>query len=159
MEGKGDDDDVDAATAAALAARFEAAATEATAVAALAQIEAHAVKMGANHFIGGPMAREAVNKIAKEKKGKMGGEWTSAVAKALGGVLGALAFMCDQCDKLPAAHFCRDCDEYLCVACNERHGEHRKKKLVGATLSVRLRTCAQPTFPRRPRPSARITRP
>jgi hypothetical protein len=70
MEEKGD------GAAAALVARFEAAATEAAAVAVLAEIKVLAEEKGANHFLGGPMAREAVNALAKEKKEAIGGEWT-----------------------------------------------------------------------------------
>ena len=154
MEGKGDDAD-EAAAAAALVARFEAAATEATAIEALAQIAAHAEEMGANHFLGGPMAREAVNALAKEMKEKIAKEWTPAVAKALGAVLKALATMCDVCDKRPATHFCQDCDEYLCIPCNEMHGEHRKKK--GHAVRA-LADNVPPTCPHHPRRRARSIR-
>jgi hypothetical protein len=146
MEGKGDDAD-EAAAAAALVARFEAAATEATAIEALAQIAAHAEEMGANHFLGGPMAREAVNALAKEMKEKIAKEWTPAVAKALGAVLKALATMCDVCDKRPATHFCQDCDEYLCIPCNEMHGEHRKKKGHAVRALADMRAADLPAPP------------
>jgi hypothetical protein len=146
MEGK--EEKGGGATAAALVARFEASATEATAVEVLAQIEILAKDKGANHFLGGPMAREAVNKLAKKKKEQMRGEWTAVVAKALGAVLGALATMCDHCDQLPAAHFCQDCDEYLCVPCNDRHGKHRKKKDHVVRALADMRAADLPAAPK-----------
>ena len=55
--------------------------------------------------------------------------------------------MCDQCDKLPAAHFCRTATSTCALVCNERHGEHRKKKSHTVRALADMRAADLPASP------------